>query len=767
MSDPPAEQLLLGPPLPIAALEMPAFSLTNECYADSANIIHLPLLASTVDEQNEQTFSQCFFALLLTAFVIVEWATVIIVFLAFMHHTAHVPTHALNSRFQVFMGAMISSMRPFLRLDFFGMPVPRPTHMYGTDDGFWGAIMSMYLKQNSAFENVVWPSADNLTTNGIADVMQETSCEFQGNRSGYQYTAAQIDTFHDVIELRYRAQAYIDNMPVVSSFGSGNGMWYGYEIGASGPGRAITLNNHADIHISVDNIGRVLFVGMDVWQTKTPCGSPSVDILQPGDTVYWTYRTYVNQTMSTLYEDRWKKNYTPANTELISNVQWFFLLSLCVALLNAAACHRSWSVYKNRHSGYTRIERQTAALLVGIDVEQALDITLFTEDDTKDRFSSADDDDDVVVASSSDDCGVTSALVTTLEMQRILPGTRDANVVKLAAITAATAINNRKRSFLEWKQYSHEVLGAPRCPTIYAAMVGRGTQFFVAILVALLLGMGYARKWNNAWQHIAIFVIPMTSHISGFVATRYATQFGVVSYLRMAVALTVGPFFFIMVLFVVVTNVELVHHDAGVTAGIVFLSLALLLLDVFHNICGIWLAKRIGSAKPFTVGSGVVRRNAPTFSWKVRYSTMGGTFILMTFFTAVPAFIITNEFLRSFWIVHIQTQIIIVICLVILWAWEVASFAIVLTHTNIKRGNLRWWWPTFIASGSSAFGIVAYAFFFLLTDTHFKDPGTIILVLLYVPVVASTVFVVFGAWGVHASWLFLRYGMYNKRCRSD
>ena len=103
----------------------------------------------------------------------------------------------------------------------------------------------------------------------------------------------------------------------------------------------------------------------------------------------------------------------------------------------------------------------------------------------------------------------------------------------------------------------------------------------------------------------------------------------------------------------------------------------------------------------------------------------------------------------------------------VLWACAVAAFAINLTHANIKKRNLRWWWPTFIASGSSSFVIAGYAFLFLLTDTHFKDAGTIILVLMYVPVVCITVFVVYGAWGVHASWLFLRYGMYHNKCRSD
>jgi len=92
-----------------------------------------------------------------------------------------------------------------------------------------------------------------------------------------------------------------------------------------------------------------------------------------------------------------------------------------------------------------------------------------------------------------------------------------------------------------------------------------------------------------------------------------------------------------------------------------------------------------------------------------------------------------------------------------LLALVTAFITVALTYFQLASEDHRWWWRSFLSGGAVGAFIYAYCFFYYFNHSGMSGFLQTAFYFLYMAVVAFGFFLMMGAVGFYASWMFVRY----------
>jgi transmembrane 9 superfamily protein 2/4 len=85
-----------------------------------------------------------------------------------------------------------------------------------------------------------------------------------------------------------------------------------------------------------------------------------------------------------------------------------------------------------------------------------------------------------------------------------------------------------------------------------------------------------------------------------------------------------------------------------------------------------------------------------------------------------------------------------------------AEITIVMTYFQLCNEDYRWWWRSFLTSGSSALYLFAYSILYYTTKLNFTRYEAVVQYFAYQAAVSVTFFLLTGSIGFFACFLFVR-----------
>eukprot|EP00871_Galdieria_phlegrea_P005120 jgi/Galph1/5609/GphlegSOOS_G4263.1 len=309
-----------------------------------------------------------------------------------------------------------------------------------------------------------------------------------------------------------------------------------------------------------------------------------------------------------------------------------------------------------------------------------------------------------------------------------------------------------------WKLVHGDVFRPPPYPKLFAVACGTGAQLvaiaFVTLIFAVLGFLSPANRGGLLQALIALYILSCT--LAGFVSARLYKTIGGKEWKQVT---TMTGIVFPAAVFAVFFVVNLFVWSAGSTGTVSFLTLLFLLFLWFGiSLPLVFLGAYFGYRKKsyeLPVRTNQIPRQIPRQTWynnSVITSLVGG--ILP--FGAV--FIELVFILSSLWqnqIYYMFGFLFVVFSILVLTSGEIS---IVLCYLKLCSEDYRWWWYSFFASGSSAFYLLGYSIFYLLTQPNFKGIGfvPVILYLGYMSLISLAFFLLTGVIGFYSCFWFTR-----------
>lgn len=263
-----------------------------------------------------------------------------------------------------------------------------------------------------------------------------------------------------------------------------------------------------------------------------------------------------------------------------------------------------------------------------------------------------------------------------------------------------------------WKLIHGDVFRPPRAAGMLSVFVGSGMQLIAMMSVTLGFAvLGFLSPANRGGLLTALLTCwVFTSSFCGYHAAKLYTNLGGEN----KKAVTLGSaFFFSSIAFSVFFSLNLLLWFNGSTGAVPFLTLLLLLL--------LWF----GISVPLNVLGAYAGYKAKALEWPVRtnqipreipHSSAVPPMVFAVFCGVLPfgtvflelVFVLNslsnNLLLYYFGFTFIVALILAVTC---------AEVSVVITYLTLCKEDYHWWWRSFVASGSSALYVFAYALYFL------------------------------------------------------
>jgi hypothetical protein len=721
-------------------------------------------------------------------------------------------THLPGDRFVVRLDPLLSLFRRFVKRDYYGTPLPKPAHnaqSYSLTR--LSALVHMLLRrdftQASPFGNVRWPQT-NASAGG--------RCQRQANGtlplpSPLVLNSAAVAVLRVRINDRYRVGLLVDGEPCVGpdaflktddalarggiTGADGIPYWYGYEIGWIAADGRLFLNNHVDIDIFVDHYGRVLHCVTNPRHVSTPCGpvttapTPLNNGSEAAAAAVWSYQVVVNRLDSNMYKNRWQ--FYERLGGVRSSIRWIsfgimlFFMLVCIVLL-------CYVIYRQSSP------RRRSAPKTGLDVALRAITTGDGGGGGGGGVSSFDSH-----GKNSDDGGAVAAAAAAAAAAG--DGWVDFDIVDGGG-------GGGGGGDFQHRVHASDVFRKPRGSLALTTLLGVGCQLNAALLLSLLLALLFTHTWNTEWQGIMVLMVPSCGCIGGAVAFYFNHRFERYSHCIIAINMVLVLPPLLVFLFVLLVSVELVYHSAAVITALAFFGAILLFVDLSSVLFGIRVvfammassrARRAGggryavlermssnsansclsdaeaplveiecavpsrhrsSTTPSAAAAAAAVRNGALVHRTRTWVSVAWTGFLTCVCTSIPAIVITHQIIESIWATHVHQLAIVTAVFFAMRLTVVICVAIIGTLYRIDAGNHRWYWTTFLTSGSGSITVIICGIYFICTQTGPSiDDATVVILLLYVWAIAISDFMMCGAVGVVATECFLRHKYRNER----
>ncbi|KAL9649741.1 hypothetical protein ABK040_009556 [Willaertia magna] len=308
-----------------------------------------------------------------------------------------------------------------------------------------------------------------------------------------------------------------------------------------------------------------------------------------------------------------------------------------------------------------------------------------------------------------------------------------------------------------WKLVHGDVFRTPKNPVLLSVSVGAGIQVFGSIIVSLLFALlGFLSPSNRGSLANAMIVLYAFMGLpNGYVTLKLYKLFQGKSWILISIlaaivfpAIPIGWFCFINLL---------VHVSVHSTAAVPFISI----LELF----GLWFAIStplvfIGGFIGFRsseievpVKTLQIPRQIPTqpvYMHPLVSILMGGILPFGSVFIETY-FIMSSIWLHQFY--YLFGFLFIVFFILVITSAEIS---IVFVYFQLCNEDYRWWWRSFLCSGSSALYLFLYSAFYYFTSLHVDSFMLALVYFSYSAIVSYFFFVLSGAVGFFGCLWFVK-----------
>lgn len=306
-----------------------------------------------------------------------------------------------------------------------------------------------------------------------------------------------------------------------------------------------------------------------------------------------------------------------------------------------------------------------------------------------------------------------------------------------------------------WKLIHGDVFRKPEGAGLLAVYVGTGMQLFGMCLTTFgFAALGFISPANRGSLIVAlIFLFVLLGSWSGYTTARLAKYFKMKSW---KIIFATGIFFpgQMFLGYFLLNFVHWGNHAASATPIAAMLTLAALWMCV--SVPLVLLGGAIGYrhddiSVPTKVNS--IPRSIPPQPWYLEYPIAA---IIPGILPFGAAFIESVFILGSVWqgrVYYVFGFLALVFVIVLITC---AEATIVLIYFQFVNLDYRWWWKSYIASGSYGFWLFGYSIFYYATSLTIRSWWSSVLYYGYMLMISYFFFVMTGAVGFVAAFLFVR-----------
>eukprot|EP00164_Ancoracysta_twista_P006677 GFYU01009336.1.p1 GENE.GFYU01009336.1~~GFYU01009336.1.p1 ORF type:complete len:380 (+),score=104.43 GFYU01009336.1:3-1142(+) len=308
-----------------------------------------------------------------------------------------------------------------------------------------------------------------------------------------------------------------------------------------------------------------------------------------------------------------------------------------------------------------------------------------------------------------------------------------------------------------WKLINHDVFRFPKNNSLFAAMIGTGTQLFALIFSLLFLavvGYSYHLKRGSLYT-MAIVFYALVSGLGGYVSAIFYKKLDGTKWVWnvvLAATLFAGPFFAVASFLNTVAALNGGQNALPIGTVILIILIWALVsfpLTVFGAIAG------RNHAVPFDAPCRT--KNIPREIPAAKWYRMGPVHVFMSGFLPFSAIYIELHYIfASMWGHKLYTLYGILLLAFILLIVVTSFITIAMTYFQLTVEDHRWWWRSFFSGGSTGFFIYAYCFFYYYNRSDMNGFWQTSFFFGYMLIVAYAFFLMLGTVGFISSLVFVK-----------
>mmetsp|Transcript_8363 Transcript_8363/g.37381 ORF Transcript_8363/g.37381 Transcript_8363/m.37381 type:complete len:639 (-) Transcript_8363:2411-4327(-) len=310
-----------------------------------------------------------------------------------------------------------------------------------------------------------------------------------------------------------------------------------------------------------------------------------------------------------------------------------------------------------------------------------------------------------------------------------------------------------------WKVLHSDVFRTPRYAASLCVFVGTGTQVFtMAAITQVFAVAGLVSRGNRAALLTAMLLLWVaTSLVSGYTSARlYASLKGAKSrkWVTTATAFLFSGITFIT-FFVLNLVLSMFRSQAAVPLrGLVGLLLLWFCLAIPLVFVGAYLGYK-RRPHEFPVRTNQIPRAVPKspipFA-RLILPLAAGIFPFCSFLCEL------TFILNTMWLGQIYFLFGFLLAVFALLTVTCGELSIVFTYVTLSNEDHRWWWPAFLASGSSGLYVMLYSIYYLKTHPGFHGVTliSVLIYMVYMNMISVAFALMTGAIGFHSSFFFVR-----------
>ena len=306
-----------------------------------------------------------------------------------------------------------------------------------------------------------------------------------------------------------------------------------------------------------------------------------------------------------------------------------------------------------------------------------------------------------------------------------------------------------------WKLVHGDVFRKPEAAGLLAVYAGTGAQLFFMSFVTLIFAcLGFlSPQQRGSLMTALIFLFVLLGSYAGYTTARLAKFFKMKSW---RIIFATGLFFpganFIMYLIL-----NFVHWGAKASSATPFTTILTLM--------ALWFCVSL----PLVLLGGALGYRRDTIEVPRKVSSIEKTIPPQPTFLQYPqsilipgilpfgaAFIESVFILSSVWQGRIYYVFGFLAVVFLIVAITCAEATIVMVYFQLLHLDYRWWWRSFLTSGSYAFWLFGYSVFYYLTALSIRSWWSSVLYFSYMLMVSHLFFVLTGTIGFGAAFLFVR-----------
>lgn len=264
-----------------------------------------------------------------------------------------------------------------------------------------------------------------------------------------------------------------------------------------------------------------------------------------------------------------------------------------------------------------------------------------------------------------------------------------------------------------WKYIYGDVFRYPSETSLFCAILGAGTQFFILIcLLFSLVFLGVISPYSHGVLGTSLVMIyNLTSVVAGYTTASFHCQFAENGWER-SVLLT--GFLYMVPLLVTMSILNIVAVSYGVAAALPLSTIILVLLVyTFVNIPMVALGGVIGYRyrSEFKAPCATKRfpREVPPLAW---YRKTGSQMFIGGLLPFSAVALELDNIYKSLWGYKIYTLSSILLIMFIILVILVAIMAVGLTYLQLSAEDHKWWWRSVLCGGSTAIFMYGYSVYF-------------------------------------------------------